>query len=259
MNAPLAPEFRVVFWNVWMDGQLHAAGLRALRDRLGQLIDRYDPDAFGLNEVIMDRTTGLSPVLQYLESRGYHTHFTVHSPDSHNTFMGVALASRRRPHQIVEPVLGPDTSAAKRGLPGHEVRAIIADLPVGGVGATVKVVVNYWAHLVPYNWRTHQLHARSFHQAVTNLGDATPVIIGGDFNELKHMPAIRQLTQTFNRATGTLLQPTWRWNGQRRWLAQANYDHLLWSRQAGVELKDFQVLPIAPSDHAPLLGRFLIL
>jgi endonuclease/exonuclease/phosphatase (EEP) superfamily protein YafD len=136
------------------------------------------------------------------------------------------------------------------------VRAIDADIPTGN-GVDVRVVVNYWAHLAPYNWLTHRQHAQAFggHLAA---GEAGPTIIGGDFNEFKGMAAIRRLGGTYHRATGTFWQPTWRWHGKRHLLVRANYDNVLWSRGGVLELQQFEVLPLAPSDHAPLVARFNI-
>ncbi|HEX3082799.1 MAG TPA: endonuclease/exonuclease/phosphatase family protein [Candidatus Saccharimonadia bacterium] len=247
------PEFRVIFWNVWSECQL-TGRIDALCNRLGRLIDEYQPDVFGLNEVVVNRTTGASAILAFLASQGYETHFTAQGPEVPGFVIGCALASRRTPSRIGEPVLGPDNGAARRGFDGYTIRAIDADIPVEG-GEDVRVIVNHWAHLIPQNWWAHWQHARGLSRHLEANPGPSRVVIGGDFNELKSMPAIRSLSRSYNRATGTFRQPTWRWAGQRRRLLRANYDNVLWSRD-GLNLHAFSVLPSMPSDHAPLLAHF---
>jgi len=100
--------------------------------------------------------------------------------------------------------------------------------------------------------------ARAFRRHLAERRGSGHMIIGGDFNELKLMPAIRALAADYHRVTGTFRQPTWRWRGQRKRFLQANYDNILWSRDPGLRMHEFSVLPFAPSDHAPLLARFSI-
>jgi len=257
MGEIMVEEFRVIFWNVWASNQAQQARLDLLCARLGELIEVYSPDVFGLNEVVFDEEAGWSQVVRYLETRGYQVHFVPHGPEGLGMLAGSALATRSMPQRVLEPVLGPDKTAEYRGFPGHDVRAIDAVIPVGEGDAQIQLIVAYWAHLVPQNWEAHRMHVRAFSEHL--LAEASgPLIMGGDFNELKGMPAIRALARKYNRITGNFWRPTWRWAGQRRRLLRANYDNILWSRENGIELVDFKVLPFAPSDHAPLYAKFLI-
>lgn len=249
-------EFRVIFWNIWSESQLTEPRLTVLCRRFDELIDGYAPDVFGLNEVAMNHATGRSRVLDYFRDRGYEVHFSPHGPDRSNLLMGSALVSRQKPVRVTEPVLGPDATATSRGFPGYNITAIDADLPIAS-GSSVRVVVNYWAHLMPYNWRSHNVHTQALQQHLAEAAAHPRTIIGGDFNELKRMRAISRLSGIYHRATGSFLEPTWRWRGRRRFLVQANYDNVLWSRGPELRLREFKVLSRMPSDHAPLMAHFL--
>ncbi len=250
-------DLSVLFWNIWSDGQLDERGLDRLRVRLGEIIDEHEPDVLGLNEVVVDEASGVAPILDYLESRGYETRFAPHGPERSGVLVGSALASKWGMAAVRQPVWGADNTAARHGFPGHLVRAIDADISIGD-GQQVRIIVNYWAHLVPYNWWSHRQHVRAFQEHLATSGQDGHMIIGGDFNEFKHMPAIRALGSVYNRATGTFREPTWRWHGQRRRLIRANYDNILWTRTPSLEMRKFSLLPSGPSDHTPLLGQFFI-
>ena len=103
----MVEEFRVIFWNVWASNQAQQARLDLLCARLGELIEVYSPDVFGLNEVVFDEEVGWSQVVRYLETRGYQVHFVPHGPEGLGMLAGSALATRSMPQRVLEPVLGP--------------------------------------------------------------------------------------------------------------------------------------------------------
>jgi len=251
-------ELTIIFWNLWERAQ---SGRRddgtKLKQALDRLVDTYDSDIFGLNEVLVDRQTGESPILDHLKSRGYHTHFAPFSPMSDKWMIGSAFVAKHKAHKILDHKLGPDTQADKqRGYPGHHVKAIEAHMKLGGEDVTI--VVNYLAALVPLNWLTHVTH-RGAYEKVLGAIEHQNIIVGGDFNETKYMLPWLRMPKYLHHRTGSLHNPTWRWDGQRRKVAQANYDHMVWTKQSNLQLKRFEVLPRHPSDHAPLLGIFEVI
>lgn len=247
----------VIFWNIWEQVQ---SGRRddgsKLLARFDQLIATHDPDVFGLNEVLVHRQTNVSPVLDYFKKHGYKTHFAPFSPMSDTWMIGSALVTKQKPTKLVDHQLGPDTQANKaRGYQGYHVKAIEAHLRFGG--EDVAIVVNYLAALFFMNWTTHIRHRRSYERVLENVAHKS-VIIGGDFNETKYMTPWLRMPRHLQRRTGSVRNPTWRWNGQRRRFALANYDNILWTKQGKLHLEEFKVLPRTPSDHSPLLGIFSI-
>lgn len=248
--------FSTLFWNVWVDNQLDAARFHHLQAAIDDIIERYNPDVFGLNEVLLDMLDGSSRLLRHLESHGYHTQFASFGPERSGEHWGSAIASRAKPDSVHIETLGTNIMALRRGHANHAVKLLHATIPVQGTQA-VNVLVNYLAHLVPYNWRAHLAHHKNFRAFTANPLLHTRTIIGGDFNQFKFMPRLSGLTRNYHRATGTLRNPTWRWRGAIPGI-QANYDNILWSKCGTVHLQDFAILERAPSDHTPLLARFML-
>jgi endonuclease/exonuclease/phosphatase family metal-dependent hydrolase len=244
----------VIFWNVWywsQDGKFDSG--QALCRRLGELIDEYDVSAFGLNEVAWE-PNGWCPVVEYLTRRGYHCHFAPFSTLEDNWEVGNLLATKQPPLEVKEHLLGPDTQAERRGYPGQTVKAIEGKLSHGEREYTVWV--NYFSSLIPRDWRTHLTHRRQYELLIQEIADPN-LIIGGDFNETKYMLPWLRLPAHLTARTGTFSNPTWRWDGKRRRLLRANYDHLVFRNDGQLQLKTFEVLDRHPSDHAPLLAQFL--
>ncbi|HSX29204.1 MAG TPA: endonuclease/exonuclease/phosphatase family protein [Candidatus Saccharimonadales bacterium] len=244
--------FTALFWNVWVESQQTAKRLQQLKTRFDTIITTYQPHTFGLNEVLADNK-GKSSLLQHLESQGYHTFFAPFSPERNGVYSGSALATRTAPLLVQFHELGPDKYGAVRGFPGHTIKLIQAQVQHGG--KQVNIVVNYLAHLVPWNWKTHIGHHKAFRNVV-NLPDLqTTTIIGGDFNQFKFMPHMWGAKSMYHRATGTVLHPTWRLIGKFP-IIQANYDNIFWTKCGTLTLDEFKVLGRHPSDHTPLVARF---
>ncbi|HJQ08820.1 MAG TPA: endonuclease/exonuclease/phosphatase family protein [Candidatus Saccharimonadales bacterium] len=248
-------SFSTLFWNIWVRSQLHPVKLGLLKARFDEIITKHKPDVIGLNEVLADKTTGQAPILAHLESLGYHTYFVPFSPERTGELNGSALACRHEVKNIQFLELGPDKSAARRGEPGHTIKLILASIP--HAGQTVNIVVNHLAHLVPYNWSTHVVHHKAFRRIVSEAELQATTIIGGDFNQLKFMPRLWKAKETYNRATGTFLNPTWKLLGKVP-VIQANYDNIFWTKCGQLELVEFKILKRRPSDHAPLLAQFTV-
>lgn len=250
----MSKPFATLFWNVWVESQLAPAKLKLLKRRFDQIIETHQPDVFGLNEVMAD-AGGHSPLLKYLEEQGYHTFFAPFSPENNGQFSGSALVSRVKPADIAHHELGPDKYGAVRGFPGHTIKLIQARLPHGD--RYVNIVVNYMAHLVPWNWPTHIAHHKSFRRLMRAPELQTTTIIGGDFNQLKFMPRMWGAKSLYHRATGTLFRPTWKLAGKIP-IIQANYDNIFWTKCGTLNLEEFKMLDRHPSDHTPLVARFIV-
>jgi endonuclease/exonuclease/phosphatase family metal-dependent hydrolase len=248
--------FSAIFWNVWVESQLTPGKVQSLCARFDDLIDKHKPDVFGLNEVLSHNGQELPPLLEHLQKRGYRTFFAPFSPESSGHFSGSAFASKIDPISIAVHELGPDKYGARRGHPGHTIKLIQARLLHAGV--PVNIVVNYLAHLMPYNWAMHLKHHRAFRGVVRAPELQSATIIGGDFNQFKFMPRLWGARSLYDRATGTFLHPTWRLLGGKLPILQANYDNVFWTKCGKLLLKEFQVLDRNPSDHTPLLASFVI-
>jgi endonuclease/exonuclease/phosphatase family metal-dependent hydrolase len=251
---PLEPkQFSAIFWNVWVESQLTSAKMQKLYARFDDIIAKHKPDVFGLNEVLSHNGREQPPLLEYLEKQGYHTFFTPFSPEATGHFSGSAFASRVEPLEIAVHELGPDNYGARRGYTGNTIKLIQTRLLHAGV--PLNIVVNYMAHLMPYNWNVHLKHHRAFRSLMRAPELQQGTIIGGDFNQFKFMPRLWGARSLYERATGTLLHPTWRLAGKIP-IIQANYDNVFWTKCGTVLLQDFQLLNRHPSDHAPLLAKF---
>lgn len=249
-------KLTVIFWNAWYHIQDGSRGDGTeVCARIHELIGQYSPDCFGLNEVAVNRTTGYSPIIELLRSQGYAVHFSPFSPVSDQWAVGSVFASRRQPKHVIEHRLGRDTQAERRGYADCTVKAIEAHLEVKG--QPVIILVNYLSSLAPLDWRTHITHRKSYDLLLGRLRHDN-LIIGGDFNETKYMISWLRTKKGLTRKTGSLFNPTWRWNGERKRIAFANYDHLLYASKGGLRLENFAVMNRWPSDHSPLLGVFSI-
>lgn len=246
--------FTALFWNVWVESQQTARKLQILKNRFDTIIDAYHPHSFGLNEVLADKN-GNSPLLKHLESKGYYTVFAPFSPEKNGHFSGSALATRTKPSLLQFHELGPDIYGKVRGFPGHTIKLIQAQVQHGS--QHVNVIVNYLAHLVPWNWKAHIGHHKAFRTVMELPELQSTTIIGGDFNQFKFMPRMWGAKSIYHRATGTLLHPTWKLGGKIP-IIQANYDNIFWTKCGTVQLNEFKVLERHPSDHAPLIAQFTL-
>ena len=249
-------SFTTVFWNVWFyaqDGR-RDNGTKLL-SRLEELIKSHDPDVFGLNEVLVNRHDGSSPVIEFLKRHEYYCHFAPFSPTDANWMVGNLMATRKKPVKISDHVLGNDAQAARRGFTNCTIKAISVDLKYGPI--TITAIVNYLCSLYPLDWTTHIKHRKNYEKVVNSVNNKN-LIIGGDFNETKYMLPWLRLPNEFKRKTGSLINPTWRLNGKRSQIGFANYDNVVYRESGNLKLKSFKVLPRSPSDHSPLLAIFEI-
>jgi endonuclease/exonuclease/phosphatase family metal-dependent hydrolase len=243
-----------LFWNVWVQSQLTATRLKLLTNRIDTILVNHAPDVLGLNEVVVNKATGRSALLDHLEKAGYHTYFAPFTPERNGDMSGSALVTKLEPLEVKYHELGPDKYGARRGHTGT-VKLIHAKLPLGSV--PINIVVNYLAHLAPYNWSAHIKHHKAF-RLITSVPELqVGTVIGGDFNQFKFMHRLWGAKSFYQRATGTFLNPTWKLLGKIP-IIQANYDNIFWTKCGTLQLEDFKVLARGPSDHAPLIARFVL-
>jgi endonuclease/exonuclease/phosphatase (EEP) superfamily protein YafD len=248
--------YTIIYWNTWFEMQDGSRGDgTSINQRLGKLIVEYSPDAFGLNEVFANTKTGESPLLEFLKKAGYNTHFCEFGQTANGWSVGSALATRQKLKRVVNHQYGPNTQSRRRLFKNHASRLIEGRVDIGGTEITI--LVNHFCALNPVDFRTHIRQRRGYRQIITNINSKN-LIIGGDYNETKYMLSWPRTPKSLERKTGNLRQPTWRFNGKRRYLVMANLDNIFYLTTGRLNLQGFQVLDRWPSDHSPLLARFEI-
>lgn len=248
-------KLSVLVWNLWFKTQLTPDKTESLIDYINTHIQTHDPDIIGLHEVLTHRETGKSDVIDALESLGYFVDSLPGSPIRKYWLIGNAIAYKRKPLEHGNHALGPDTPAKWRGHRGYTVNLMHAVIQTKE-GKRINFVLNYLAHIVPYNWRTHFIHLNNFQKFMANSKFNKRTIVVGDFNEFRWMLPL--WNKRFNRRTGNRHNPTWRLHGRAPWPLQANYDNVCWDKDPLIRLTSFRVLARQPSDHAPLLAQFEI-
>jgi endonuclease/exonuclease/phosphatase family metal-dependent hydrolase len=247
-----------LFWNVWNINQWFPKRHKLVPERLDAIIKEYNPDVIGLNEVSAEKNSEDGMLIQHLRDAGYHVHYAPFGPEQWGDLSSGSVLASRRPVADVRAVpLGPNLVAAiYRREKHHTVKALCGRVPVDG-GGHVNIIVSHLAHLVPYNWGVHITHNRALRKLLEEDGLKSRTIMGGDFNEFKFMSDLWHKKAGLHRATGTFLNPTWKVSGKYR-ILQANYDNIYWTRCGDLELQEFKVLKNWPSDHSPLVARFIV-
>lgn len=94
--------------------------------------------------------------------------------------------------------------------------------------------------------------------AHSNKISAKNTLIVGDMNEWRLIPdSFRsKVADVMHSRTGTLLNPTWRYNAHRFSPLRLNLDYVYWSKESDFSIKNFEVLLSSVSDHRPLLTSF---
>lgn len=241
---------------MWFKNQLTPEKTSILTAHLGKHIDDHKPDIIGLHEILTDQSTGKSQIVDFLESQGYFVDSLPGSPIRGKWMIGNAVAYKTKPVSHGNYQLGPDTPAKWRGHNGYHVSLLHAVIKTSN-GKQVNFVLNYLAHIVPYNWRTHLVHLKAFQEFIAQEKFNKRTVVVGDFNEFRWMLPL--WNRRFHRRTGNWRRPTWRLHGRPYlWPLQANYDNVCWDKDDSIELINFAVLERQPSDHSPLLASFKI-
>lgn len=253
-------EFSIIFWNVWLDTQKNGMDhARHLLEELGQLIERHDPDCFGLNEILGDEHAEAF-VLSHLAGRGYaHVHHLPNSPWNDEWRIGSAIASKYTITAVKDLVIGQDVYAHRRGYGGHTAKTIMADIQFGN-DVQQRVMITHLPHLRSYTMAEHYRQSEKLYEYIQKYGADTPLILGGDFNEPRLMPnSFRARSkELLNVRTGGVVKPTWQHNGYMYTPVRANLDKVFWTKHEALHLEHFEVLTTNVSDHKPLHVVFRI-
>ena len=254
-------EFKVLFWNVWLENQIHGvhnSGL--LLNELTKIIQAHQPDYIGLNEVLQHVGDTSPFVFSHLETHGYtYNHFAPASPLTDEWVIGPGFVSKHKPKSHVDTIISGDTPAARRGYTGHKVKAITASFLLEN-SELCNVVVAHAMYLRSYTLKDHFQATKTLDALLRKKEYSRNTIIGGDFNEPLTMPFSyrRKTRDILNIRSGNLANPTWRHGGSRLTPIRANLDQLYWPKDGPIELSSFEIIQSTVSDHKPLMATFRI-
>jgi len=252
--------FKVLFWNIWLDNQINGeTAAKPLLSELDRVIDHYQPDIIGLNEVLRNQGADQPFVTDFLErSHDYkYSHYAPASPLNDEWLIGTALYSRHKFDMVDAVTICEDSPAEKRGFPDHNVKAITATLSLG-TQQRVNVIVAHPLHLRLYSLNDHYAATKKLNDLVRSKQFNENTILGGDFNEPDFMPRAfkNKVNDHMYFKTGSLAMPTWRHNAYPFTPVRANLDQLYWTKQSSFKLIDFTVIDTSVSDHRPIFATF---
>lgn len=252
-------KFSVLFWNIWLDNQLggreHAD---KLLDELNRFVDEYQPDCFGLSEVLQHVDAKTPFVLDHLQALGYrYSHFASSSPLTDEWLIGTAICSKHKLSDKQDIILDKDIPAEHRGYKGWDHKSVAARAMLKN-GVSVGIITTHLTHLRSYTIRSHYAEQQALLKFIQNHEYPDGLVVGGDFNEPRWFPrSFKHLARRFlKHRTGTLRDHTWHHNASSKTLVRANLDRLFWLRSASLHLENFSVLKSSVSDHKPLLAEF---
>ncbi len=253
--------FKIIFWNIWLENQLASIERSdLLLKEIDKLINKYEPDCIGLNEVLKHTEHEIPLVNKFLDDKGYIYHyFSNSSPFTKEWDIGSAICSKY-PLKFVEEIeLGRNVTAEKKGHLNLPIKAIAAKLDINDE-LDIGVIVAHPINLKPSSILDHFVHTKSLANFVKNSEFSKNTIIGGDFNEPMHFPgSFKRLTnKQLHHRTGTKANPTWRYNTWEKTPLRANLDRLFWTKDGLIELIDYKIVESNISDHRPIFGEFNI-
>lgn len=249
--------FSVLFWNIWYLNQVQGeAKYNRLQHELNRLTGQYQPDIIALSEVVRPPQHKSAPIIEYLQKLGYSYNYCATMAKFDDYWMsGVALCSRFPISHKQKIIISENGYATKHGHPGlnKEVIGMQVTAPKG----IFKVIVAHPCDTVSA-LNEHRVGMNSLAQLVRSKPYDSNTILVGDMNQWRFMPQAfkRKVTNIMNSQTGSILQPTWRYNAHRYTLLRLNLDYVYWSKKSNFYLKDFKVLSSNNSDHRPLLATF---
>lgn len=253
--------FSIIYWNLWLSNQIHGKkNANHLFIALDELIEQYNPDCFGLNEVLRRRGSKTPFVVDYLKEKGYkHVYFLASGPWTDEWDIGDALVSKHRIVSTDSVTLGDHFSIDGRDETGRQAQALLAEVALRN-GVSVHVITAHLMHLRLHTLPTHFRHQKNLTGHIIDSPQNVRLVMGGDFNEFKLMPFsfARKNRKYLHARTGVFPNMTWHKNARKRALLRANPDKLFWSKNKLMQLTDFKVIPDYTSDHKPLYAKFSI-
>ena len=254
-------NFRILFWNIWLNNQVQGnKQVSKFLAELKRIIELYQPDFVGLNEVVQTEANRCPPVIEFLKQAGYHyTEFAPAFPIKGKIIGGACVASKYKLDQVQDIVLSNDTHAEKKGFKNHTVKAIYANLQLCS-GKNISVIVAHPLLLRLHTCRAHYEGTKKLKKLIQSPENFSNLIIGGDFNESIYWPYSfkHAVKKRLNHRTGSILHPTWSYNAHRVTPFRVNLDQLYWTKNSQLKLNKFQVDRTNISDHRPLIGNFEI-
>jgi endonuclease/exonuclease/phosphatase family metal-dependent hydrolase len=254
-------NFSIIYWNIWLDNQIHGKQkAKPLVEALDSLIETYDPDCFGLNEVLRQNSKQTPFVLDYLEKKGYeYSYYLASGPWTKEWNIGDAIVSKYPFTYTGGIVLGDHYTIDGRDPDGTQAQAAEAEILLKK-NVSVRVIAAHLMNLRVHKLPTHFRHQKSLALHIANAPQDINLIAGGDFNEFKVMPFsfARKNRKYLHARTGVFPNMTWHKSARKRALLRANPDKLFWSKNDLLRLTDFKVIPDFTSDHKPLYAKFSI-
>ena len=253
--------FTLLIWNIWLKNQLKGRdGSGRLLGDLGRLIDQYQPDFIGLNEVLKSIEADSPFVFDYLkDEHGYNfTHFAHASPITNDWIIGTGFCSRTEPQMTESFVMCGDVQAVQRGHKNQQVRAIKARVLVGE--EEVHIIVAHPIVLRPSTLKEHYRATETLERLVRSSECSSNAIVAGDFNEPGFMPKAFKdnVADIMHMRTGATWDTTWRLEGMQHVPIRANLDQLYWAKKSNFTLERFEVVETNVSDHRPMVATFRI-
>lgn len=228
-----------------------------LLSELKRLTNQHQPDFIALNEVVRPSQSQSAPVIEYIQKLGYPYNHCANMAQLDNYWMsGAALCSRFKLSQKQNIIISKNGYATKRGHPGFN-KEIISTQVALSRGHDLTIIVAHPLATVD-NLRDHRAGIRSLDRLVHSGAYDKNTILVGDMNEWRLIPeAFRaKVADVMHSRTGSVLNPTWRYNAHRFTPLRANLDYVYWSKNSEFYLKDFRILSSDVSDHRPLLATF---
>ncbi len=259
-------EFRGVWWNVWLEARDKPNGAQQIADKVARLIKEHDLDWICLQEVfrydywgkagdvvrLIEKTTGWHGF--FAAGSQYHYEKSISKAGSNYTD-GIATFSKWpiKSNNII--TLGPWAKGQKVGLEG---RRMLLETTLETPAGQIIAGNTHWTR-IHHQYRSHRRsEMKIFYERISSLKTKTPYVVGGDFNTLPSHKIIKTLGQYLDLRTGTARKPTWLHTGKQRGILRCNLDYVGVLKNSGIEFVDFQLLNRQPSDHAPLLGQFIV-
>jgi endonuclease/exonuclease/phosphatase family metal-dependent hydrolase len=252
--------FSILCWNVLYTNQTDDADkLKRLLKELKRLEEQYRPDCIALSEVVQPSKDKLPPVVEHLQALGYNHNHYAHMEHISNYWMsGVVLSSKFALDDRQRHVISKNGSAARYGYPDINKEIISAAVALPG-GPNVKIIVAHPSATID-SVKQHIAGKRNLEKLIRSESFKQNTLLLGDMNEWRFMPGSfkSKVKDVMHVKTGSLLNPTWRYDARRFTLLRLNLDYIYWSKRSDFYLKDFEILSSDVSDHRPLLATFAL-
>lgn len=251
--------FSILVWNILYTNQTGDLNkLHRLKEELGRLIDRYQPDAVVLSEVVQSNSDTDPAIVEFLQELGYkYNHYAQMANKGDYWMSGVALCSKLKLENMQRHTISKNGSAAKWGYPEFDKENISATIRLPR-GRKANIILAHTTATVD-SLKEHVVGKRNLEQLIRlESSFAQNTILAGDMNEWRFMPRSfrSRVKDIMHSKTGTFINPTWRHEGHRFTPLRFNLDYIYWSKQSDFRLEDFKILQSSASDHRPLFASF---